>query len=87
MAAIVLAPMPMNSGLGVGFWVELKEKLAAAVSTMEENTTDATSPSSSSDDSDPAGFDPDINTVSEFQQAIIDIIDSLIEGVDDDSSV
>jgi hypothetical protein len=86
MAAIVLAPMPMNSGLGVGFWVELKERLAAAVSTMEENTTAATSPSSSSDDSDDAGFDPTINTVAEFQQAIVDIIDSLIGGVDDDSS-
>lgn len=70
MANFELAPVPMNNGLGIGFWVDLQAQLTTAISVLGENTA----PDVSSDEDH---FDPDENTVTELMTGITAIIASL----------
>jgi hypothetical protein len=77
MAAITLR-LPPNCGLGIGFWRDLLENLAAAKSCIADNDYSEDSHDSSSDSLEVDNtFDPATNTVTEFENAIQEIIDSL----------
>lgn len=78
MAAINLR-LPPASDLGIGFWRNLQELLEAAKGAIEDNdVSEEDSDSDSSQSSDAINtFDPDVNTVTEFENAIQEIIDSL----------
>lgn len=76
--AITVAPLPPNSDLGIGFWIDLKEKLATAISCIEENTESDDSHGASSNSLEVIqAFDPDVHTVTEFLAAVEDILGSL----------
>lgn len=63
-------PKPLKSGLGIGFWVGLKDQLNIAIGTLEENSTADTSGSETA-------FDPDENTVTDLLTACDTVIATL----------
>lgn len=78
MADITLR-LPPNSDLGIGFWKDLQAMLATAKAVIADNDySEEDSDSDSSQSSDAINtFDPGVNTVTEFEAAIEEIIGSL----------
>lgn len=68
-----IQPSPLNSGLGIGFWVDLKAQLTAAIGTLEANSKADTSGSAGSE----TAFDPDENTVTDLLNACDTVIATL----------
>lgn len=78
MAAINIAPLPPLVGLGIGFWQDLKDRIAAAESAILDNTESEDSHDVSSDSLEEVNaYDPDVHTVTELKDAIDEIIGSL----------
>lgn len=78
MAAITVTPLPPSSGLGIGFWMDLKANIAAAKACLLDNTDSEDSHDASSNSEEEVdAFDPDVHTVSEFEDAIDEIIASI----------
>ncbi len=65
-----IKPTPLNSGLGIGYWVDLKNQLNIAIGTLEANSTADTSASETA-------FDPDENTVTDLLTACDTVIATL----------
>lgn len=67
---LTLAPKPLNTGLGMGFWVDLQAQLTIVIGVLEANTAADTGSSTAGE----KAFDPNENTVTDLVNAITTVI-------------